>query len=61
MGVEGRYKGVEGRCRRYGDIWEYKDDTREQRGYVEGYGDVWGYKDDTTPLCKSSHAYQAFF
>ena len=32
MGVQRRYKGVEGICRnveKYGDIWEYKDDTRE--------------------------------
>ena len=29
MGKQRRYKGVEGICRRYGDIWEYKDDTRE--------------------------------
>ena len=30
-----------------GDIWEYKDDTREQRGYVEEHGDTWRYKDNT--------------
>ena len=47
MGVQRRYKGVEGICRRYGDIWKYKDDTREQRVSVEGYGDIWKYKDDT--------------
>ena len=29
MGVERRYKRVEGICRRYGDIEEYKDDLRE--------------------------------
>ena len=29
MGVEKRYKGVEGMRRRVGDIWENKDDTRE--------------------------------
>ena len=29
MGVQRRYKRVEGICRRVGDIWEYKDDTRE--------------------------------
>ena len=28
MGVQRLYKGVEGICRRVGDIWEYKDDTR---------------------------------
>ena len=29
MGEQRRYKGVEGICRRYGDIWENEDDTRE--------------------------------
>ena len=29
MGVQRRHKGVEGICRRAGDIWEKKDDTRE--------------------------------
>ena len=29
MGVQRRYKGVEGICRRHGDLWENKDDTRE--------------------------------
>ena len=29
MGVQRRHKGVEGICRGYGDICEYKDDTRE--------------------------------
>ena len=29
MGEQRRYKGVEGICRRYGDIWENKDDTGE--------------------------------
>ena len=24
-----RYRRVEGICRRYGDVWEYKDDSRE--------------------------------
>ena len=35
MGVQRRYKGVEGICRGYGEMWESKDDTREQRGYGE--------------------------
>ena len=34
--------------RRYGDIWEYNDDTREYRVDVEGYRDIWEYKDDTS-------------
>ena len=42
-----RYKGVGVICRRYGDIWENEDDTREQRVYVEGYRDIWENKDDT--------------
>ena len=29
MRVHRRYKGVEGICRRAGDIWKYKDDTRD--------------------------------
>ena len=29
MGVQRRYKGVEGICRRVRGIWEYKDDTRD--------------------------------
>ena len=29
MGLQRRFKGVEGICRRYGDIWEWKDDTGE--------------------------------
>ena len=31
----------------YGDIWEYKDDTRELMVYLKGYGVIWEYKDDT--------------
>ena len=38
MRVQRRYKGVGVICRRYGDIWENKDDTREQRVYLEGTG-----------------------
>ena len=30
MGVQRLYKGVEGICRRYGDRWKYKDDTRDE-------------------------------
>ena len=29
MREQRRYKGVEGSVEGYGDIWEYKDDTRE--------------------------------
>ena len=29
MGVQRRYKGVEGSVEGYRDIWEYNDDTRE--------------------------------
>ena len=29
MGVQRRYKGLGGRLEGYGDIWEYKDDTKE--------------------------------
>ena len=47
MEEQRRYRGAEGICRRYGDIWEYKDDTRKQRGYGEGLRDIWEYKDDT--------------
>ena len=42
MEVQGRYKGVEGICRGHGEKWEYKDDTREQRVYVEEHGDRYG-------------------
>lgn len=31
MGVQGRFKGVEGICRRARGIWEYKGGTREWR------------------------------
>ena len=51
QGYEGVY--VEG----YGDIWEYTEDTREQRVYVEEQGDIWKYKDDTRDgldgICKT--------
>ena len=29
MGEQRRYRGEEGSVEGYGDIWEYKDDTRE--------------------------------
>ena len=29
MELQRRYKGVEGICRRHGDIWEWEDDTGE--------------------------------
>ena len=47
MGVQRRYKGVEGICRRYGDIWENKDDTREYRVDIKALWGIWEFKDDT--------------
>ena len=31
----------------YGDIRENKDDTKEERVYVERYGKIWENKGDT--------------
>ena len=43
MGVQRRYKGVEGRCRR---ARGYMGVQRRYKG-VEGHGDIWEYKGDT--------------
>ena len=49
MGLQLRYKGVEGISKR---VREYMGVQRrykwvELRVHVEGYGDIWEYKDDT--------------
>ena len=46
-GVQRRYMGVEGICRRVQGYMGVQRRYKGVGGYVEGYGDIWEYKDDT--------------
>ena len=47
MGLQRRYKGVEGRCRRVRGYIRVQRRYKGVQGICRRYGDIWEYKDDT--------------